>query len=127
MYFVEGDSFVAGVEDEDGAGEVAQLRVADAGDDLCGAHGGADHLFIVDVGGAAGEVDGADAERFVSAEDAADVVGGADLVEVDADGAEAGARFAVAGAEAGEEVVLFKGEPCLIEMPMHAVGDELGV
>lgn len=117
------EGVVAGVEGDEGAGEVGEGSSLETGDEGGCAHGGAGHFFVVEVGGFVGEVDGSNAEGFGGAEDAADVIGGADVVEVDGNGEIVVCGGMVAGAKAGEKIVLFETPAGFCEMPVIAVGD----
>jgi hypothetical protein len=94
-----------------------------AGDEIGASHGGAVDFFIVDEGGLFRKIDLACAERLRCAEDASDVIGGTDMIEIDGDlVGERGFRDVVASADVGKQVVFFERESCLVEVPMIAVG-----
>ena len=78
-----------------------------AGDNFSGAHGGSLHFFLIDKGGFLRAMDLADAERFCGADNASDIVGGANAIEVDGDVGKGALGYSVARADHREKVVFF--------------------
>jgi len=125
--FGDGNGVVAGVEGDEGAGQGSERDVLETGDEACCAHSGVLDFFVIDEGCFFREINFAGAKSFRGPEDASDIVGGADIVEIDGNVAEIAFGNMISCPNVGEEVVFFQRKTCLAEVPMISVGEKFQV
>ncbi len=113
-----------GLEGDQGPGEVVEEGILFTYDLVVGPHRGLLHFGVVDEGGRLCEADFAQPEGFYGAQNAADIEGGAEAVEVDGDGEGRDAGGFVGLVQGGrEEVVLLPGDAGLPQMVVVPVGE----